>query len=131
MQNIYEYVIRKTMEVARSMINDASLDIDLEDIEIGFSLGKTRCAATCWPNQYRILYYRRWLEANNHNTRFIDDMIIHECAHLVTGIGHDKRFYKLCREYGALYEDFYFEDRPYHIGIPPYIVEKYGEIECN
>lgn len=104
---------------------------DDPDIQIDFSLRKTRYMATCWPYQYRIVYYRYWLEANKHNTRFVDDCIIHECAHLVTGPDHDQRFYRLCREYGALYEDKWFDGVPYHIGFPSYVTEKYGEIECQ
>jgi predicted metal-dependent hydrolase len=126
MINIYEYVHRETMDKARRMLRVKNPDLIIE-----FSKQKTKYGATCWPVQQRIRYYSWWLEMNKFNTRYIDDVITHECAHLVTGPDHDSRFYRLCRRYGALYEGECFEDIPYHIGIPDYIIERFGTIDCN
>jgi predicted metal-dependent hydrolase len=100
----------------------AMLDISIEDavdlITVQYDNRATTIAATCWPNQYRIKYYYQWVQANQDNLRVVDDIIIHECAHLVTGPAHDKAFYKQCRKYGAMYEDQPFSRIPYMINLP-------------
>jgi len=129
--DIREYVFRKTVELVMKMNEDYDLGIELEYLEIEFSHRKTYMLATCWPNQIRIRYYTVWLIANECNTRRIDDLVIHECAHLVTGPDHDKRFRNVCRKYGAMYENKYYDQIPYHLEFPKFYTEKYGIVECN
>jgi predicted SprT family Zn-dependent metalloprotease len=129
MINIYEYTIRETMAKASSMLR-----VKRPQVTVEFSMQKTIVQATCWPYQFRIRYYRWWLEANKHNTRFIDDIITHECAHLVTGPDHDARFYRLCRKYGAIHEETWLHEKPYHVEIPAYMHERYADryiLECK
>jgi beta-lactamase regulating signal transducer with metallopeptidase domain len=129
MMNIYEYTYRQTIETARRILN-----VKNPKLQIDFSLAKTQYPATIWPFQKpcpRILFYRLWLEANKYNTRFIDDVIIHEIVHIKTGTDHNERFYKLCKKYGALYEEETWKNTLYHICVPDYIVERYGEIDTN
>jgi predicted metal-dependent hydrolase len=113
------YVYYHTIITASAML-DISIKQAIDLIDVQYDNRKTDIAATCWPAQWRIKYYSKWTLANQDNLRFVDDIIIHECAHLVTGPAHDKAFYKLCAEYGAKYEDKHLDEVPYPINIPEY-----------
>jgi predicted metal-dependent hydrolase len=120
MQSLGDYIRDKTYLTVASMFSISIAEAQ-DLVTISFNKRKTRFLATCWPNQYKIVYYTQWILANMDNLRVIDDIITHECAHLVTGPEHNKKFYRLCRQYGAMYENEYFDNVPYLIRLPEYI----------
>lgn len=101
MKKLFRSIYEETIRLGREILQDPEANITVR-----FSaVHTTQIVASCYPNQWKIIYYAEWIILNPKNTQFIHDLIVHECAHLRYA-PHNKKFRDLCASYGALHEGY-------------------------
>jgi len=76
---------------------------NVRDLTIGFSNKMTQTHAMCyWKEKPQVIRFnKRFIELNRTNNQVLDELIKHECIHLMPGCNrHNKKFVEQCKKHG-------------------------------
>lgn len=75
----------------------------VKNLVVKFSNRMKKSHALCyWQETPQAIHFnKQFIDLNKDNFQILDELIIHECVHLIPGYNrHNKRFFKKCRRFG-------------------------------
>jgi hypothetical protein len=75
----------------------------VKNLVVKFSNRMKKSHALCyWQETPQAIHFnKRFIDLNKNNFQVLDELIIHECVHLIPGYNrHNKRFFAKCRRFG-------------------------------
>ena len=75
----------------------------VKNLIIKFSNRMKKSHALCYWQEtpQAILFNKQFIDLNKDNFQILDELIIHECVHLIPGYNrHNKKFFTRCRKFG-------------------------------
>jgi|WetSurMetagenome_2_1015567.scaffolds.fasta_scaffold654732_2 hypothetical protein len=75
----------------------------VEDLIVKFSNRMNKSHALCyWQETPQAIHFnKKFIDLNKNNFQVLDELIIHECVHLIPGYNrHNKKFFAKCRRFG-------------------------------
>jgi hypothetical protein len=75
----------------------------VKNLKVKFSDQMTRNYALCyWQETPQAIHLnKRFIDANKDNYNILNELIIHECVHLIPGYNrHNKKFVEKCKNFG-------------------------------
>jgi hypothetical protein len=75
----------------------------VKDLVVKFSNRMKKMHALCyWQETPQAIHFnKKFIDLNKDNFQILDELIIHECVHLIPGYNrHNKKFFTKCRRFG-------------------------------